>query len=132
MRRREVTRMMRMTILSLLLLCAGCETIYHHNTVYQYDAVEEDTTEYYNPIGRIKLMKPNNCTTGHYGDMKPYNVRPKQCEEYENGYCCSWVTEATSTYLCVEEWCYWSDTCDWDLNGWGEECSLIDEKGGTK
>jgi hypothetical protein len=37
----------------ILLLPTGCETVYHHNTVYQYDAVhdtaesEDDDIEFY-------------------------------------------------------------------------------------
>jgi hypothetical protein len=122
--------MMRMTILSLLLFCAGCETIYHHNTVYQYDAVVEDSAldEEEFPMLTVDYFKPNNCSTGHYGDLKPYNKRAWQCEEYDNGYCCLWDTEASSTHVCLEEWCYWKDTCEWDLNGWGQECFIPDGK----
>ena len=36
---------MKKTILFLIFLSiSGCDTVYHHNTVYQYDAVY-DTTE---------------------------------------------------------------------------------------
>ena len=125
--------MLKVKIASMLLtlfLTHGCETVYHRNTVYQHDAVssgdEDPTLSYVIDTGFNTSFKPNNCTTDHYGDLKPYNVRPRHCETYDNGYCCAWVTEFSSEHVCMEEWCYWEDTCEWDLNGWGEECFLID------
>ena len=116
--------------LSVSLLTQGCETVYHHNTVYQHDAapVEEDSEPfgYIFDTGLSSGFKANNCSTDHYGDLKPYNIRPRHCEIYDSGYCCAWVTEFSSEHVCMEEWCYWEDTCDWDLNGWGEECFLTD------
>jgi hypothetical protein len=114
-------------IVAACLMLSGCDTVYHHNTVYQVDTEEHPSAAArYTPIdtGITTGFKANNCTTDHYGDMKPYNVRPRHCETYDNGYCCAWVTEFSSEHVCMEEWCYWEDTCEWDLNGWGEECYL--------
>ena len=114
-------------IMAAVLMLPGCETVYHQNSVYQIDAEENPSAAVrYTPIdtGITTGFKANNCTTDHYGDMKPYNVRPRHCETYDNGYCCAWVTEFSSEHICMEEWCYWEDTCEWDLNGWGEECYL--------
>jgi hypothetical protein len=118
------------SIIMVLALTTGCDTVYRHNTVYQLDVAEhqDTTTEYvFVDTGLTAKFKANNCTTDHYGDMQPYNIRPKHCEAYDGGYCCSWVTEFSSEHVCMEEWCYREDMCEWDLTdpGWGEQCYLI-------
>jgi hypothetical protein len=107
----------------------GCETVHMHNTVYQYDA--PDTVGESNPshlmldTGLTSLLEANYCFTDHYGGLTPYQNRPNSCEFYEGeGFCCKWTSDSSDSYLCEEEWCYWEDTCDWDLNGWGEVCTL--------
>lgn len=112
------------SIIVALILTAGCETIYHQNSVYQLDAAESQTEHLLIDTGIATGFKANNCSANRYGDMQPYNIRPRHCEVYDNGYCCAWVTEFSSEHVCMEEWCYWEDTCEWDLNGWGEECYL--------
>lgn len=109
----------------------GCDTIYMQNSVYQYDVVATDTSPFVilPNMGLTVDLKPNNCVTDHYGDLQPFYNRPNTCEVYEGeGYCCKWTTESTDDYLCEEEWCYWHDTCDWDLNSWGEVCTLKDKE----
>jgi len=125
--------MLKVKIASMLLtlfLTPGCETVYHRNTVYQLDAVssgdEDPALSYVLDTGLNTPFKPTSCTADHYGGTQPYNVRPRHCGTYDNGYCCAWVTEFSSKHVCMEEWCYWEDTCEWALNGWGEECFLID------
>tara|TARA_E500000305_G_C3949228_1_gene201348 strand:+ start:398 stop:805 length:408 start_codon:yes stop_codon:yes gene_type:complete len=127
-----------MVVVIGLLVTSGCETVYMSNTVYQYDAVssEEDL-----PLETEKAvwvlpdtgldfrLTINNCFTGHFEDLAPFYVRPNSCEIYEDeGFCCKWTSETTQHHLCEEEWCYWKDTCDWDLNGWGQVCNLKEEK----
>jgi hypothetical protein len=109
----------------------GCETIYLHNTVYQHDVDSSEEERYFVVLdtGLTVALESNYCLTGHFGDLKPFYTRPNLCEAYEGeGYCCKWTTESTEDYLCEEEWCYWQDTCDWDLNGWGEVCTLKDKE----
>jgi hypothetical protein len=118
-------------ILATMLLTPGCETVYHHNTVYQLDAVEGDdsTFEFLQlDTGLHTDFKANNCTTNHYKDLKPYDFRPSWCEEHENGFCCAWVTYSSPSHTCEEEWCYTNDICDWDLIGWGDVCFANPEK----
>tara|TARA_R110002110_G_scaffold68831_9_gene186128 strand:- start:63 stop:458 length:396 start_codon:yes stop_codon:yes gene_type:complete len=123
---------MKIKFLALLTLAlsSGCETIYMQNTVYQYDVVETEDVK--DPAWFILLdtglsseLEINNCFTDHYGGLTPYQNRPNSCEFYEGeGFCCKWTSDSTESYICEEEWCYWEDTCDWDLNGWGEVCAL--------
>ena len=106
----------------------GCETIYLQNSVYQHDVVSSDGAQGMFVLidtGITAALEPNYCFTGHYGGLSPYYNRPNSCEIYEDeGFCCKWTSDSSDSYLCEEEWCYWEDTCDWDLNGWGEVCTL--------
>ena len=48
---------------------SGCETVYHHNTVYQLDTLESDTSDFeflQIDTGLSSKFKPNYCTTNHY------------------------------------------------------------------
>lgn len=126
-----------MVVVIGLMMTFGCETIYLSNTVYQLDAqaeeeapLEAEKTIWLLPdTGLDVRMLPNYCFTGHFDGLAPFYVRPNTCDVYEGeGFCCKWTTETTEHHLCEEEWCYWEDTCDWDLNGWGEVCHLKGEK----
>ena len=112
-------------------MLSGCETVYHHNTVYQLDASESETSAFeflHVDTGLSSKFKPNYCTTDHYKGLTPYNFRPSWCEEHDTGFCCAWVTYSSPTHTCEEEWCYESDVCDWDLIGWGDVCFVNEEK----
>jgi len=118
-------------ILVTMLLAPGCETAYHHNSAYSLDAeaVEGEPSEYtLLDTGITAKFKANNCTTNHYKGLTPHDYRPSWCEEYDDGFCCAWVTFSSPVHTCEEEWCYWSDTCDWDLIGWEAVCFANEEK----
>lgn len=118
-------------IMVAAIMLSGCETVYHHNTVYQFDAIESETSDFeflQLDTGLSAEFKSNNCTTDHYKGLTPYDFRPSWCEEHEGGFCCAWVTYSSPAHTCEEEWCYESDICDWDLIGWGDVCFANEEK----
>jgi len=127
-----------MVVVIGLLVASGCETIYVNSTVYRIDAevgeeppLDIDKTEWLvleTELDWTRLL-PNYCFTGHFDNLAPFYIRPNTCEIYEGeGFCCKWTSETTQHHICEEEWCYWEDTCDWDLNGWGEVCHMKEEK----
>ena len=99
--------------LSALLLAQGCETVYHRNTVYQYDT-------------DIASEDSQSCVEG----MAPYEWDALMCTEYgekdlaaggiETGYCCVWLEDTCETdpcipMLCQHNLCFWESSCSWEL-----------------
>ena len=116
-------RIYRNIIIAAVML-SGCETVYHRNTVYQYDV---GTTDTINPFSKDS----QSCIEG----APPYEWDALMCTEYgekeedspgngiETGYCCVWLEEppmcetppCSVPMLCQHNLCFWESSCSWEL-----------------
>jgi len=104
-------------IIIAAVMLSGCETVYHHNTVYQYDV-------------DITGEDSQACIEGN----PPYKWDALMCTEYgekdlagngiETGYCCVWLEDMCETppcsspipaMLCQHNLCFWESSCSWEL-----------------
>jgi hypothetical protein len=116
-------RIYRNIIIAAVML-SGCETVYHRNTVYQYDVGTTDAISSFNKDSQ-------SCIEGD----PPYEWDALICTEYgekeedspgngiETGYCCVWLEEppmcetppCSIPMLCQHNLCFWESSCSWEL-----------------